>query len=378
MKLSRILAAGFLAFISFVAPALADNDEGFYIGAQGGINLVNTENYAGAVGTRNVKFDYDTGWAAGIVLGYDFGKFSTEFEFTRRKSNLDTLTVVSDGGLGAALGTSPLSGVLSPTTGNVSTNSYMWNMYYRFSPEKKTTPFVGVGIGVSSIKLSGIGGGGLAPIVALQKDESFTAQAIAGIRHKVSDAVSLILSYRYTYMDKVQFNLASSLPVNGQLNNHSILAGIIIKLGGKKEKPVTPPAPPPAPAIVAPPPPPPEPVVEPEPVTIPGPFLVFFDWDSDVVDEQAMAILREAAQAFRDFGIARIIAVGHADRSGPDEYNEDLSRRRAEAVERALAGLGISIDVVNTAWRGERDPRVMTADGVRERQNRRVEITLVE
>jgi len=378
MKFSGILAAGLLAFVSFATPAMADDDEGFYIGAQGGVNLVNSENYTGATGTHNLKFNYDTGWAAGIVLGYDFGKLSTELEFTRRKSSMDTLTVVTDGGLGAALGTTPLAGALSPTTGNISTNSYMWNVYYRFSPEKKTTPFIGAGLGISSIKLSGIGGGGLSPIVALQKDESFTAQAIAGIRHKISDAVSLVLSYRYTYMDKVQFNLASSLPVNGQLNNHSIMAGIIIKLGGKKEAPATPPPPPPPPAKVTPPPPPPEPLVVAEPVTIPGPFLVFFDWDSDVVDEQALAILREAVQAFREYGIARIVAVGHADRSGPDEYNEDLSQRRAEAVEVALAGLGISAEIVNTEWRGERDPRVMTADGVRERQNRRVEITLVE
>ncbi len=379
MKLSRIIASVLLAFIGYATPVFADDDEGFYIGAQGGINLMNTENYSGSTGTHNIKFDYDSGWAAGIVLGYDFGKFSTELEFTRRKSSLDTLTVVTDGGIGAALGQPPLAGALTPTTGNVSTNSYMWNVYYRFSPEKKTTPFLGVGMGISSIKLTNIGGGGLPAMVVSQKDESFTAQGIAGIRHKVSDAVSLVLSYRYTYMDKVQFNLASALPVNGQLNNHTIMAGIIIKLGGQKEKPVTPPPPPPPPpAVVSPPPPPPEPVVEPEPVTIPGPFLVFFDWDSDVVDDQAMGVLREAAEAFQEFGIARIVAVGHADRSGPEEYNEGLSQRRAEAVEAALASLGILADVINTEWRGERDPQVATADGVRERQNRRVEITLVE
>jgi len=91
-----------------------------------------------------------------------------------------------------------------------------------------------------------------------------------------------------------------------------------------------------------------------------------------------LSILEAASQAFRDFGIVRIIAVGHADRSGSDEYNEDLSENRALAVQATLAKLGIDINVVNISWRGENDSRVSTADGVRERQNRRVEITLVK
>lgn len=378
MRISRTICAALLLTACYATPALADDDgNGFYIGAQGGYNLLSTENYKGATGTHNVKFDYDGGWAAGVFLGYDFGNISTEFEFTRRKNNLGTVSVVTDGGIGSALGVGPLSGALTPTTGTISANSYMWNVYYNFNPENKTHAFAGVGIGISSLKLTNIGGGGIPALVAGQKDESFTAQGIFGIKHKLSEKVSLVLSYRYTYIDKVQFNVATSLPVNGKLNNHTLMAGLVISFGKKKAAP--PPPPPPAPApVVEPAPPPPEPVKEPEPVTIPGPFLVFFDWDSDELDDQAMATLREAAAAYNEFGIARIVAVGHADRSGPEDYNVGLSERRALAVEQALAGLGISADVVNTDWRGETEPRVQTADGVRERQNRRVEITLVK
>lgn len=97
-----------------------------------------------------------------------------------------------------------------------------------------------------------------------------------------------------------------------------------------------------------------------------------------MVDEQGMSILEAAAQAFNEFGVARIIAVGHADRSGSNDYNMDLSEARAQNVQAALQRLGIDMNVVNISWRGEEDPRVATADGVRERQNRRVEITLVK
>ena len=69
-------------------------------------------------------------------------------------------------------------------------------------------------------------------------------------------------------------------------------------------------------------------------------------------------------------------ATGHADRSGSDAYNVELSRRRAEAVASLLASAGIPRASITTDARGEEQPRVPTADGVREPQNRRVEITV--
>ncbi len=375
MKLNKVFAAGLLGSVCFATPALADENNGFYLGVQGGVNFTGSQNYTGAVGTHNVNFNYDTGWAAGVVLGYDFGKFSTEVEITRRKRNLGTLNVVTDGGIGAALGVGALAGAQNPATGTVSGNSYMWNVIYNFSPEEKTRPFIGVGIGISSLKFAGIGGAGNI-FVPGQTDETFTAQALAGVRHAVSEKVDLVFSYRYTRMDKVQFNIGGVLPVNGALNNHTLMMGFIVKFGRKAPPPPPPPPPPPVAEPAPPPPPPPPP--EPKPVTIPGPFLVFFDWDSAELDDQAMSILEAAAQAFNEFGIARIVAVGHADRSGPNDYNMDLSEDRAESVQAALQKLGIDINVINISWRGEEDPRVATADGVRERQNRRVEITLVK
>ena len=67
--------------------------------------------------------------------------------------------------------------------------------------------------------------------------------------------------------------------------------------------------------------------------------------------------------------------AGHADRSGPEDYNQALSERRANAVGEYLVGRGIPADVITKQGFGETMPRVPTADGVRELQNRRVEIT---
>ena len=67
--------------------------------------------------------------------------------------------------------------------------------------------------------------------------------------------------------------------------------------------------------------------------------------------------------------------AGHADRSGPEAYNQALSERRADNVAQALGQRGIP-DQQRCAVEayGESQPRVPTADGVREPQNRRVEI----
>lgn len=68
------------------------------------------------------------------------------------------------------------------------------------------------------------------------------------------------------------------------------------------------------------------------------------------------------------------MATGHTDTSGSAIYNEDLSERRATAVKDALVLQGIPADSITTVGKGKTDPLVPTEDGVREPQNRRVEI----
>jgi outer membrane protein OmpA-like peptidoglycan-associated protein len=72
---------------------------------------------------------------------------------------------------------------------------------------------------------------------------------------------------------------------------------------------------------------------------------------------------------------ARVVVAGHADRSGPDAYNESLSERRARTVAEALAARDLPASAMAVEWHGERQPRVAQADGTKEPQNRRVEIT---
>jgi len=67
--------------------------------------------------------------------------------------------------------------------------------------------------------------------------------------------------------------------------------------------------------------------------------------------------------------------AGHADRSGSTSYNVGLSQRRADAVRSYLSARGVPDTRISSEAFGESQPRVPTADGVRELQNRRVEIS---
>jgi outer membrane protein OmpA-like peptidoglycan-associated protein len=101
---------------------------------------------------------------------------------------------------------------------------------------------------------------------------------------------------------------------------------------------------------------------------------VFFDWDKSDITPEAASILDNAISNYQNCGNSQVMLAGHADRSGPASYNVGLSQRRADSVKAYLSGRGISDGVISTEAFGESRPRVETADGVRELQNRRVEI----
>ncbi len=147
---------------------------------------------------------------------------------------------------------------------------------------------------------------------------------------------------------------AYSLTYSPQNNNVSAMLSLHMRFG-----------------VAAPPPPPPPP-----PMVAPPSFMVFFDWDRSNLSQQALNTIKQAANAFKTKGNARITATGHTDTSGPEAYNMALSLRRANAVKDALVREGVPAQAITVIGRGEAGLLVQTADGVREPQNRRVEIVI--
>jgi OOP family OmpA-OmpF porin len=107
-----------------------------------------------------------------------------------------------------------------------------------------------------------------------------------------------------------------------------------------------------------------------------GSFLLFFDWGKPDVTGDAAAVIDQAVAAYRQRPGDRLLIVGHTDRSGSASYNRLTSRRRAEAVRNELSRRGVPASAMRVGAYGEEQPIVPTDDGVREVQNRRVEIRL--
>jgi outer membrane protein OmpA-like peptidoglycan-associated protein len=125
-------------------------------------------------------------------------------------------------------------------------------------------------------------------------------------------------------------------------------------------------------ACAAPPPPPPAP---PPPPPVRN-FLVFFDFDKSSLTPRALDIVREAAKVAKAGQDAKVTCTGHTDTVGPARYNMALSLRRASAVKDALVREGVAATSITVVGRGEESLLVPTPEGVREPQNRRVEIVV--
>jgi len=108
-----------------------------------------------------------------------------------------------------------------------------------------------------------------------------------------------------------------------------------------------------------------------------GPFMVFFDWAKPDLRGDDAATLDQAAAAYRAHPGARLELSGHTDRSGSASYNLRAAQKRAEMVSDQLVARGVPASAISVSSDGEERPLVPTEDGVREVQNRRVDIVLV-
>jgi len=338
-----LVATTVLVALPIAAQAQSLQPGGFYIGAEGGINwLLNTSSTAnvtagGLAGSGTVNVNTNLGWTAGGMIGYDFIGPRVELE-SRFIQNTVNLTVP---GAAGSLG------------GNVNQVPIMANILYDFMPGNTWTPYIGAGAGVAFTSLSGGG-------FSSNSNVQFAYQGIVGVGWNIDQQFRLNLEGRYfgTTSPNYSFNgNVGGVPVgvNGNYtnNNFSLMASLQFKFGAPEAAP--PPSPPP-PAATS--------------------FMVFFDWDRSNLSQQALATISQAAQAFKAKGSARITATGHTDTSGPENYNMALSLRRANAVKDALVQNGVPATAIAVVGRGEQGLLVPTPDGVREPQNRRVEIVL--
>lgn len=107
------------------------------------------------------------------------------------------------------------------------------------------------------------------------------------------------------------------------------------------------------------------------------PGNVTFGTDSDSLNPSFDEVLSSVALVLAEYKQTLVEVAGHTDSTGEDEYNLQLSGRRAETVAEFLVGQAIEADRFIVLKFGERQPIADNATPEGRLQNRRVEITLV-
>lgn len=364
-KLAVTLA---LATTALSTPAFA-RDDAWYVGVEGGAMLVEDIHFDVGASKDVVTQNNHAGYDVGGNIGYDFGPFRAEAEVSYRRARVDSartsILLPSGPGLVAPAGN------YEQASGNTSALSFMVNGLLDFGDDNGLQGFVGGGAGVARIKDRLRVG---ANDTVNDSDTVFAWQALAGVRAPINKNVDVSLKYRFFNAPDVKLVDLGGNQWKGRYRSHSLLVGLTYNFGAPEE-PVAPPPPPPPPPAAEPAPPPPPPPAPEAKVCTPGPYIVFFDWNKSDITPEAASILDNAISNYADCSNTKVVIAGYTDRSGSASYNVGLSQRRADTVRSYMAGKGIPDGAMTAQGFGESNPRVPTADGVRELQNRRVEIT---
>ena len=341
---NAVLAAGLLV-LPIAANAQAVN--GPYISLGAGVNIMQDEPVTsiGGIGVSGVNVKTDLGGTGVVAGGYGFGNgLRAEFEFDYRYNSLDKLT-----GPGGSVSGSGSEQKFGP----------MVNVLYDFTTVSPSfVPYVGVGAGYqwATEKLSSVAG---IPVGSSNTEGAFAYQAILGGAIPIASVPGLAVTAEYRFLGLAGDRTYGAIKL-GNDYNHSILIGARYAFGAPAPAPVaSAPAPTPAPAV--------------QPARS---YLVFFDWDKSTLTDRARSIIKEAADNSTHVQYTRIEVNGYTDTSGTPVYNQGLSIRRAQAVAAELVHDGVPQAAITATGYGDTHLLVSTGPGVREPQNRRVEIII--
>jgi OOP family OmpA-OmpF porin len=104
-------------------------------------------------------------------------------------------------------------------------------------------------------------------------------------------------------------------------------------------------------------------------------YVVYFDFNSAKLSDTGKTAV-DFIKADVKKG-AKVSLAAYTDRAGSTEFNNVLASKRAKEVYSALSKAGIKSDI-GVAVFGEEQPSVATKDGMKERLNRRVEVTVTQ
>ena len=105
---------------------------------------------------------------------------------------------------------------------------------------------------------------------------------------------------------------------------------------------------------------------------------VLFDTNQSTLKAGAYGTLDRLATALRENSGRKVTIEGHTDNVGSDESNQELSQRRAQAVQMALTQRGVARDQITAIGKGESSPIASNDDATGRQSNRRVELIFTD
>ncbi len=356
--------------------------DGVYVGVGAGVNFLQDERarFAGiagsGVGLTDARLRFDTGFRTLASVGYGFGNgLRLEVEGDYFRNGLSRAGGAVTGGASNRFAGLPVS-----ARGTEEKYGGFVNALFDLNPNLlglgalpfAITPYFGAGVGYlqSHNQDVSIASPGQFLIRSTGSGGNFAYQGILGLAFPIDVVPGLAVTAEYRFtgvaanrVAQGQYfapNIASRARITERDDfNHGIMA-VALRY-----------------AFNYPPPPSPVPVAPPSTAAQPSrTYLVFFDWDRADLTDRARQIVAEAAAASTRVQTTRIEVQGNADRSGTPAYNQGLSLRRARTVAAELVRLGVPQSEIAVQGFGDTRPLVPTAAGVREPQNRRVEIIL--
>jgi OOP family OmpA-OmpF porin len=356
MKFRNALVAA--TILALPVAANAQPISGLYIGGAAGVNIMQDETaqITSPAGTASVGgfLPSRVGPAVAISLGYGLGNgLRAEIEGDYRNN-----TISGTSGRVAVGGQEQKAGA-------------MFNVLYDFVGYVPfVQPYAGVGVGYQWAKETNLHASvpGVAFAAPTDTEGKFAYQGIVGAAYPLPGAPGLSLTADYRFMGMAgDRNYSGTVVAGGRTFattaklgndfNHTIMVGFRYAFGV---------APAPVAPIAAP--------VPPSPVS--RSYLVFFDWDKADLTDRARQIVSEAASNSTKVQYTRLEVNGYTDTSGTPQYNQGLSVRRAQAVAAELVKDGVPKTAITIQGFGETHLLVPTGAGVREPQNRRVEIII--
>jgi outer membrane protein OmpA-like peptidoglycan-associated protein len=339
--------AGAILSLYLAAPAAAA--EGWYVSLDGGIATVADWEHTRTKWTwcgpevKQAIAAFESGWAVFGAAGYAMSNWRLELEGGYRQNDIESYVKLWRERRWELTDSGELSEI-----------SLMVNILYDVPLFERLSLAIGLGAGAdhTSFELDTP----WAPVD--ESDWHFAYQGLAGLNYALSEMTVVFVAYRFSNVRDISFDPTPLVHLAGEdFQKQAATAGVRFYLSGADA-----PVPVPAPAA-------------PAPVPLEREFMVFFGFNQWSLTAQALATIKEAVGAVHESGSAAIRVIGHADRAGSISYNKALSLRRAKSVKKALIDEGLASDAISISGRGESEPLVPTADGVRESQNRRVHIS---